>query len=67
MYKNRIFKPTITPNVARLINSCTHQQKKFKIISQEQYKEIDEKTRIKNKDMLTIVIDDKGKLITSFW
>ena len=67
MYKNKIFKPTITPNVARLINSCKHQQKKFKIISVDSYKEMDEKDKGKNKDMLTIVVDEKGKLITSFW
>ena len=62
-----LFQPTITPQVAKLINSCKHQQKKFEIISETEYNENPEKYKNKKEQVLTIVTDDNGILKLSFW
>lgn len=63
------FSPTITPKVATWINYCKQNQKKFELISKEEYEENLQKYEDKkgNKELLTMVVDDNGKLILYFW
>lgn len=53
---------TITPSVAKLINKCKSENKEFRILTPQ-----DEITLDINVNRLTIIVQNDGFLLRSFW
>jgi hypothetical protein len=67
-YKSSLsnYKGTILPSVHNIINKCVGMERKYRIVTEESLKEID--NQVQDNLTMTIVIEPvSGKLVRNFW